>query len=180
METKTEKLIEALQVWAESIECVDGVADNVIFEAAQRLNELQAALQTAHASLVLARNERDEARAEIERFNTELAQLRAERDNANEREKEGVRQLYALQKSLNHVLKTRDELRVERDLAQQLGRDTATVNQQLTVRPEPSRIEIAAMLLSGFAASDTSVIHNKYNFVLTEADALIAAAKESQ
>jgi hypothetical protein len=48
------------------------------------------------------------------------------------------------------------------------------------VRPEPSRLEIAAMLLSGFAASDTSVIHNKYNFVLKEADALIAAAKEGQ
>jgi len=66
MQTKTEILIEATQRLAESIDSIDGVANAVIFEAAQRLDELQKALQSAHASLVLARNERDEARAEVE------------------------------------------------------------------------------------------------------------------
>lgn len=71
------------------------------------------------------------------------------------------------------------QLRAERDLAQQLGRDEATVNQQMTVRPEPSRLEIAAILLQGVLANPStegSLIHH-YR-VLDQADALIAAAKE--
>jgi chromosome segregation ATPase len=66
MTTDTKTLIEAVQRLAESIESIDGVANAVIFEAAQRLKELQTALQSAHASLVLARNERDEALVEVE------------------------------------------------------------------------------------------------------------------
>jgi len=78
METNTEKLIEALQLLEESIDSADGVANAVISESAERLNELQAALQTAHASLVLARNERDEARVEVKRLKAQSERLNQE------------------------------------------------------------------------------------------------------
>jgi hypothetical protein len=45
-------------------------------------------------------------------------------------------------------------LRKERDYAlTEVKRLKATVNQQLTVRPEPSRLEIAAMLKAGWFAN---------------------------
>lgn len=122
------------------------------------------------------RNDYGNALADVESLKRDLAQAISERTPHDygllKHTIEGLKQ--ELHESRAEVA----QLRAERDLAQQLDCDKATVKQQLTVRPEPSRLEIAAMLLSGFAASDTSVIHNKYNFVLTEADALIATARE--
>lgn len=52
-------------------------------------------------------------------------------------------------------------------------RNAATVNQQLTVRPEPSRLEIAAMIYAGVEYVDD-------DDAFKAADRLIAAAKESK
>jgi len=135
MQTKTEILIEATQRLAESIDSIDGVANAAIFEAAQRLDELQKALQSAHASLVLARNERDEARGEVERLKASVA----------------------IQMEINAAL----------------------ADVKTPVRPEPSRLEIAAIILTGSygnsgAYKDLAIIG------LKQADALIAAVKEAQ
>jgi chromosome segregation ATPase len=57
--------------------------------------------------------------------------------------------------------------------------EQATVNQQLTVRPEPSRLEIAAMLKTGwFANPEPGKCAISAAWWLSEADALIEAAKE--
>jgi hypothetical protein len=59
-------------------------------------------------------------------------------------------------------------------------RDEATVNCWLTVRPEPSRLEIAAMLKAGwFANSDADFNATDHKWWIEQADALIAAAKEA-
>ena len=57
---------------------------------------------------------------------------------------------------------------------------TATVNQQLTVRPEPSRLEIAAIIMQGLAARKQYVQLTDSNYALSVADYLIAAAKEAK
>ena len=60
-------------------------------------------------------------------------------------------------------------------------RNAATVNQQLTVRPEPSRLEIAAMLKAGwFANPDFDFNATDQKWWIEQADALIAAAKETK
>jgi hypothetical protein len=68
-----------------------------------------------------------------------------------------------------------------RDLALMLEqRDEARAEvQQLTVRPEPSRLEIAAMAIQGFITSSGVIIDIPKNS-LEYADKLIAAAKESK
>jgi len=149
------------------------------------------ALQDYHQGMVESDPTVQELRAEVERLKEELS--------SSTNHYNGI---------INDLVKLRDEALAERDLlkteleqvkrksvnavtvsfpgmpssgggggGRACGNDHAPDAGKM-VRPEPSRLEIAAMLLSGFAASDTSVIHNKYNFVLTEADALIAAAKE--
>lgn len=88
-----------------------------------------------------------------------------------------------LKHRIAELVKQRDEaraelaqLQAERDLAQQLGRD-----QQLTVRTEPSRLEIAAQLVAGRFSNTTYVTKvsgDWIKYALDGADALIAAAKE--
>jgi hypothetical protein len=45
------------------------------------------------------------------------------------------------------------------------------------IRPEPSRLEIAAMLQAGWLANPESEIDNQHDWWLAQADALIEAAK---
>jgi len=60
-------------------------------------------------------------------------------------------------------------------------RNAATVNQQLTVRPEPSRLEIAAMLLAhGWEDRAVERDAKLAGWALVAADRLIAAAKEAK
>jgi len=56
-------------------------------------------------------------------------------------------------------------------------RNAATVNQQLTVRSEPSRLEIAAMLLAALAGRESESWEAKLEVIwaVEQADALIAA-----
>ena len=194
MQTKTEILIEATQRLAASIDSIDGVANAVIFEAAQRLDELQTALQSAHASLVLARNERDEARAESERLKTELAQAISERTPHD----------YGLLKYTIEALKeelheSREELaKVKRESVKTVtvsfpgmptssggGGGRACGNNHLPeaekmVSQEPSRLEIAAMILASSCSHPDRDCGGGTIWALEYADALIAAAKEGQ
>ncbi len=179
METNTEKLIEALQLLAESIDSADGVANAVIFESAQRLNELQAALQTAHASLVLARNERDEARAELKSakddgwrhynrvgaLEAELKQVRAEVD--------AIRNVIS-NAGFSEVVEPLE--RVKRLIQE---RDEAICKMGRLKTPQPDRLQIAATILAG-SYSNCSNYNDLAKIGLKQADALIAAAKKWQ
>jgi uncharacterized coiled-coil DUF342 family protein len=121
----------------------------------------------------------DAAEARVEQLKQALEQAIAERTPHDY----GI-----LKEEAQEMRKQRDEARAElqllkqeRDLWQQIQRDKATVNQSLTVRPEPSRLEIAAMTL---AARSTSTFFRELNseaqHALAAADALIAAAKEGK
>ena len=60
-------------------------------------------------------------------------------------------------------------------------RNAATVNQQLTVRSEPSRLEIAARLLAhGWADRSVEQDSQLTGWALAAADKLIGAAKEAK
>jgi hypothetical protein len=117
--------------------------------------------------------ERDEARAEVERL----------RKGWNESHDEVQRQ-----KGLYHDLcavaetrmKERDEARAEVD---RLRRQPTTVIQQMTARPEPSRLEIAAHFAkSAWQNRQISEMRtsDQMRWALAQADALIAAAKEAK
>jgi hypothetical protein len=133
-----------------------------------------------------AAKERDEARAEVERLNKQLKQAIVERTPHDY----GIlkEEVDYWKAETHRVAKKRDEalgevelLKQERDLWQQVQRDKATVKESLTVRPEPSRLEIAVHFaesawqnrqISEMRASD------QMRWALAQADALIAAAKE--
>jgi hypothetical protein len=82
------------------------------------------------------------------------------------------------------ALKERDEARAEVERLKTELRDTIDsykLNnlQPKTVCPEPSRLEIAAMLIAGsYACQDINPL--EANIALKQADELIAAAKESK
>jgi len=170
MQTKTEILIEATRELAESIDSVDGVANAVIFEAAQRLDELQTALKSAHASLVLARNERDKARAEVKLLTSAVCNSNAQQ--------------------LDQALHERDEARAE---VERLKANSERLNQELCeakgwlqdwrpewVRKDPSRLEIAAMIMGAQPPPQAGSFSGQAEHALRRADALIAAAKEAK
>lgn len=249
METKTEKLIEALKRLAESIDSMDGVANAVIFEAAQRLDELQTALQNAHASLVLARNERDEAHAEVEERKKALIDASYQIDNYKSKfllwfenaktqntklldaledltkaraEMDAIRNVISnagfsdvldpLQR-VTRLIQERDEAISERTphdyglLASQrddyrdklcasiketqearaevkrleiINKEVLEANYTMgTTRPKPSRLEIAAIILTG-SYGNAGSYQDLAKIGLKQADALIAAEKEAQ
>jgi len=86
-------------------------------------------------------------------------------------------------KMLQQVKKERDEARSEvgQLRATVAAYEQATVNQQLTVRPEPSRLDIAARLLAhGWADRSVEQDSQLTGWALAAADKLIAAAKEAK
>jgi hypothetical protein len=91
--------------------------------------------------------------------------------------------LEKLQEKCNKLTRERDEAR---DQVAQLKEtvaayEQATVKQSLTVCPEPSRLEIAAMLKAGwFANRDADFNATDHKWWIEQADALIAAAKEAK
>jgi chromosome segregation ATPase len=107
----------------------------LVSEAADRLEELQ--------------NERDEARAEVERLKQELTEAIRERN-----------------KTVAELINQRDEQRVYNQFT-------------FTHRPEPSRLEIAAMAMQGMLASGDMIIDIP-NTACKYADSLIAAASEER
>jgi len=115
------------------------IMEELVIVAADRLEELQRANQNALADLALMINERDEARAEVERLKQKLHDARIENSGQ----------------------------------AAQLER----------TRPEPSRLEIAAMLMAAHVYHLGMMYPEGLTLTqacLNEADALIAAAKEGK
>jgi len=111
--------------------------------------------------------------------------------------KVGREKLEAVEKKLtdstNHynaiiieLARERDEARaeVERLKAIEKGRTEIgqyKLSQQTATRPEPSRLEIAAMLKAGwFANRDADFNATDHKWWIEQADALIAAAKEAK
>jgi len=81
-----------------------------------------------------------------------------------------------LKRELNEA---RAEVAAQKDII--AAYESVTANQQTTVRPEPSRLEIAAMLIAGRFSNTVYVTEVKGDWIkyaLDGADALIAAAKE--
>jgi len=86
-----------------------------------------------------------------------------------------------LSESIRERNKTVADLIKQRDDALKNQQPT-TVAQQLTTRPEPSRLEISAMLKSGWFANSEAEIKDDQDpkWWIEQADALIAAAKEGK
>jgi chromosome segregation ATPase len=127
-------------------------------------------------------DERNKAEAEIGRIKNLLEHVKADRElirNAGlqaDKERDEAQLLnQELKTELNHALVELHQARAEvaqlRDTA--AAYEQATVNQQLTVRADPSRLEIAAMIYSNLRG--TSIAR-----AMVAADELIAAAREGK
>jgi len=166
MNTPTEIIIKALRILVNDIQSPDGVPNACVAQAADRLEELQRLnesmqvdrdlwIKVGREKLEAVERERDEARAEVERIRkaSNKHHLR-ERDDFDG----SFKQLYAKIDPLKQAL---HEARLENSgLAAQLER----------TRPDPSRLEIAAIIYAGQQFKSTEI-------ALTTADNLIAAAK---
>jgi uncharacterized coiled-coil DUF342 family protein len=118
-------------------------------------------------------DERDAARAEVERVNKQLEQAIAERTPHD---------YGTLKEEAQEMRKQRDETRAEVEQLKQALHDARLENsgqaaQLERKRPEPSRLEIAALMLHGIVDPDLS---KAIEMSLHAADALIAAAKEGK
>jgi uncharacterized coiled-coil DUF342 family protein len=172
-----------------------------------KIKKLTRERDDARAEVAQLRAERDEycnnSRAhlyELLQANTDLAK---DRDAAKEDASRLRNQLNSIQKVISdagfsevieplervtRLIQERDNAiyladKAENEVAR-LKRDqtkSATINQQLTVRPEPSRLEIAAMLVAGRFFNTTYVTKvsgDWIKYAFDGADKLIAAAKE--
>ena len=141
------------------------ITQGIMLDAADRLEELQRANQSALAHLALALSERTPHDYGI--LKEEATFLRKERDKALT-EVERVRKLW----NESHVSE-RD------DFAKEIERVKAECgNKPLTTRPEPSRLEIAAMAMQGMLAASSFDTLQLSKSAFEAADELIAAAKD--
>lgn len=162
MKTDTETLIKTMRILAQDIDSEDGVANSAIGEAADRLEELQLELTETIKEL-------NHWQCEVtkERIKTEKAyKLRKDA----EIQRDSLRDTMAL--DILELTMQRDEARAE---VERLKDHVPDVRKM--VRPEPSRLEIAAMLCAACWADHKSM-PMKPEAALKIADALIAAAKE--
>ena len=111
--------------------------------------------------------ERDKACAEVERLKKELEEIkRSLRESVETRNK-----------NFEKLIEARAEVATLKDAV--AAYETATVKQSLTVRPEPSRLEIAALFMTSSmhpTGGVTSTIGERMKWAIAVADALIAAA----
>ncbi len=155
--------------YCEMLKRVDAVVrerDKTLAEVAQLRAERDLAQQLG----------RDEVSAELERLKTELAQAISERTPHDY----GLLK-YTIEslKAELHEARTKVE-RLKGDVANQMEINRAVAGMKVPTRLEPSRIEIAAMVLSGLAA-DHLLESSREQCIkdsIYMADALIAAAKE--
>jgi hypothetical protein len=172
MTTDTKTLIEATQRLAESIDSIDGVANAVIFEAAQRLDELHTALQSAHASLVLARNERDEARAEVEERKDALLDAAKQID---ELKKQRDVWLHKARQENEKLLNVRVELeRLKIELDQAVSERTPHDYGLLAIQRDDYRERL------GVAAKDVFELEAKVKLLTTERDGYFSEMERMQ
>jgi hypothetical protein len=169
MKSETDTIISALRVLARDIQTDDGVVNACLEEAAGRLEELQRANANTLADLAVAIERRDDSYAEIKSVRKELAQAIAERTPHDYGLLKG--EADNLKRELSESIRERNK--TVADLIKQ--RDQAIAS----ARPEPSRLEIAAMLLAAMCGSQYTWT-NAEGLALRKADVLIAAAKEAK
>jgi chromosome segregation ATPase len=115
-------------------------------------------------------DELDKARAEVERLTRELEQAISERTPHDYGIIKEQRDHY--RDRLCAAIKETQEARAEMERLKNHLPDATKM-----IRPEPSRLEIAAMLQAGWLANPESEIDNQHDWWLAQADALIEAAK---
>ena len=164
MKSKTDTIISAMRVLARDIKTDDGVVIACLEEAAGRLEELQRANQNTLADLAVAIEHCDEARAEMNRLEKLTRAAAFARDDA-------FAEIKTVRKELSESIRERNK--IVADLIKQ--RDEAIAS----ARPEPSRLEIAALMLAAMCGSQYTWT-NAEGIALRKADTLIAAAKEVQ
>jgi len=195
----TKEIITGLRYVATKrpLECI------LYVSAADALETLQKELSQAIAERTphdygLLREEATFLRKELDKALAEVKRLKSDRDDyardaekfAEQRNKARV-EVELLKEKLDAELNSSVTLQSQRDEARaevaQLkdtvaAYEATTVNQQLTVRPEPSRLEIAAMLLAALAGRESESWEAKLEVIwaVEQADALIAAAKEAK
>jgi chromosome segregation ATPase len=177
---------ELKQAITEKIPPGYGLLDDRIKHLKEQMGYMQQALAYEIADGKKARDERDKALAEVERVKAccmegdkMLQRSKQERDEASAR-------LATFEPTIRNLTKERNEaraelarLQAERDLWQQIQREDPAISQYFIQRPEPSRLEIAAMLKAGwFANRDADFNATDDGWWIEQADALIAAAKE--
>jgi hypothetical protein len=117
------------------------------------------------------------ARDRLEELQRESAAMVNERNNT-------IQKTVDLAVKLCHCTNERDEARAEvaqlRDTV--AAYEQAAVKQSLTTRPEPSRLEIAAMLMAGSFSREevSSNFIGEARYSVLVADALVAAAREEE
>jgi chromosome segregation ATPase len=148
------------------------------------LAELERTRQRLLHDLRVSKEERDEfLGAKIQGINRvdELEQnLRTEKSRADANHENYCEML----QRINAVVKERDEARAEVERLKQALHDSRIENsgqaaQFERTRPEPSRLEIAAMLVAAMCGSQYTWT-NAEGLALRKADTLIALAKEAQ
>lgn len=180
------------------------VSGTLYLNAAERLEALDRALdlavkeRTPHDYGILA-DQRDEyqrmfsdavkqvekERAEVDQLKHALHDARLENSGQAARIEELRAEVERLKLELSCALAAEDRAKKSRDeawcKAKEAEAEFSIVNQQLTVRPEPSRLEIAAMFAASWVsnpAHDEATVDTQW--WLQQADALIAAAKEAK
>ena len=169
MKSSTESLISALRVLALDVITNDGVVNVCLEEAAGRLEELDRANKNTLADLALAIERRDEARAEMHRLEKLTRAAAFARDDAFN-EVQRVRKLW----NESHIAQRDDFAKEEARLKAEL---TEAIKERK--RLEPSRLEIAAMVLAALAGRESKSWEAKLSAIwaIEQADELIALAK---
>jgi hypothetical protein len=152
-------------------------------------------IKVGREKLDAAKKERDEARAEVEERKealleaaTRINELRTKREHwfkkakqENEQWLEARAEVERLQRANANTLADLAVAIEQRDEAFKNQKPTPIV-QQVTTRQEPSRLEIAAMLLAALAGRESESWEAKVEAIwaVEQADELIAAEKETK
>jgi len=188
MNTPTDIIISALRILVNDIQSPDGVPNACVAQAADRLEELQQKCNIHYETICDLTKERNEARAEVERVKKQIedetaysvtiqSQMekikRSLRDSIETRNKnfEKLNEARAEVERLKKQLGERTEMVHADELSTQMLKLISDMNAANApqVRPEPSRLEIAAMIYAG-------IEHIDDDDALKAADKLIAAA----
>jgi hypothetical protein len=170
MNTQTDIIISALRILVNDIQSPDGVPNACVAQAADRLEELQQKCNMHYETICDLTKQRNQAREKLE---VALYQLKEARSSANQRKVDA-----------ETFVEQRNEARadVERLCAlngrlQEENREVNAANAP-HIRPEPSRLEIAARLMAANLSRETEQWETVEEVVwaVEQADALIAAA----
>jgi chromosome segregation ATPase len=192
----TEELVKNLRDIIAGHRTIDGIPTDELIMAADRLEELQRLndsmqvdrhlwIKVGREKLHAAEKERDEALANVEvlKLNRDDWQAQANldavrreqlRQELHDARLENSGQAALLDESRAEVERVKKALHNALAEISRLEKITPVVS-RTTVRPEPSRLEIAAMILAAMCGS-TYIWAEAESVALKKADALIAAA----